>query len=152
MSAIKINVVRTPRGFTAADEEDAKKMNRFEEGEIVEFSIKRNRSYQQQKYYWKMIDMVYTNLPHEFDGMFPSKEVFHTQLKFLCGEVEMFESVAGGERFFKVKSTSFEGMDHEAFTKYVEKFKNAVKEYFIPEFEFGEIDAQMIRFYSQQQV
>lgn len=149
---LKINVVRTPRGFTAADEEDAKKMNRFEEGEIVEFSIKRNRSYQQMKYYRKMIQLVFDNLPHEFDGRYPDEDAFHTELKFLCGEVEIYESVATGERFYKVKSTSFEGMDHEAFTKYVEKFKNAVKEYFIPDFKFGEIDAQMIRFYSQQQV
>lgn len=145
---MKINLVRTPQGLTAADDEAAKKLNRLGDGEIVEVSIKKLRSYRQMKYYRAMLQKVYDNLPEAFDGRYPSVDNFHVEMKFLTGQVKVQESVTG-DRIVKVKSTSFEGMKHEDFTGYVQMFKDKVHEFFIPEFDFTSMDKDFMKYYGK---
>lgn len=146
----KASLVRLPNGdFRAFDEDDQKALRNIAEGECITVKWDRERSIMQNRYYRKMLQEVYNNLPDVFANRYPTTDHFHTELKVLAGEFETFFSMNDGKEYRKVKSTSFDKMSQEEFTRYVASFKNLVHEYFIEGFNFSSLDRHFEKFYSR---
>lgn len=98
---------------------------------VVTCEMKQPRNYEFHKKFFAMLDIVYSNLPHELENKFKNQDELLTELKLQTGWRDKFTTL-GGREFWLPKSISFSSMDHQEFDKFYNRCLDVVQKHIIP--------------------
>ena len=136
----KIYVVKTLRGLEPAWDSDEEHVKKLKLGETYAIEIKRPRNIKFHKKYWALVNLVFSNMPDDFelrshDGEIVDKintaEALHYHIKMQCGLVERTTSL-GGKVIWRVKSIAFQKMDEAEFDAFYQRAVDVIVKYFLP--------------------
>ena len=119
-----MHFIKTDKGAIPQGEESVKAWNKIKGEFSVEWKPKRNLKF--HKKFFKLLDAVYTNLPHHTDN-FENRERFRKYVLFKTGYYNTY--FIDGKEVHEVDSMSFDKMDAQEF----EEFWEAALDVFIAE-------------------
>ena len=122
--AKRIACVRRRNTLVPCDDVGREIFNGISPNRLVLVEVFQNRSPEQHRLYWALIDLVWKNLPEKFDGAFPTKECLSDQIKIECGHYDRTISISTGEVYLKARSIAWDKMQQADFGVY---FRAAVE-------------------------
>lgn len=152
---MKINLSKVQGKLIPAMDEDKEKLVKyFEEGEVVEVSIKTSRNYKFLKKYWSLVNLVFENLPENFclivsDQYYipiPTAQELHYQIKVKAGLYKK-KTTWGGFQTIEVKSIAFDKMEEHEFSEFYDKVFDIVLAHFLVDSKREEIEPMLAGYY-----
>ncbi len=138
---MRIWLAKHDNAFRPTDEESEKILRRMEDGEARPFKPIRVRSLRWHKKYWANIGETWhcvneIQIPvgggHHIDYKITCQDDLHEALKLLTGLYDTYPIVGTDFAIRKPKSTSFDEMEEDEWTKHYRAVQDAIFEHVVP--------------------
>ena len=140
-----IYLKRILNNLTPAFGSDEEKIKKLAHDKIYKCTVTRPRNLGHHRKYFAMLQLVFDNLPHEWEAQFKTVEDLHFEMKLQTGHYEKYATM-GGKEILRVKSIKFEKMSQDEFEAFYDACLVVVAKYILPGISKEEIIQQLIEF------
>lgn len=145
---ISLALTKTSSGaLLPATAEDADKVAKLKNGQVIRAEWKKQRNYRFHKKWWSLVEFAFDNWePAENDtdmvnGQMPEKNIdrFRKDIIILTGRYDATHRLDGSVRI-EAKSISFANMDDEEFEKLYSDTINVILKRVLKNYDFDQLD------------
>ena len=132
MMKFKGLLVKQGERLIPANDEDSKEIFKLSDGEFITFTLNDSRNIQFHRKYWKLLSEVHNHMNELLAEKYPTPESIHTAIKFVLKMYKVIE-MPDGKRIPEFEKTDFMTMGQRKYEDYVNRAKNVILEYFLPD-------------------